>query len=214
MKRKLPQIIFTPRVAKRKSTKDNPFARYLTNGYFLFLAGIIVGCVISGFAKLPDFLGGATRLAAILSGAETFEFGSYFLECFALCMTTVAIVFALGFTAAAAPVIYAVPAFRGIGFGVMMTGIYSAFDLKGALVCIVAVVPYAAITVVSLCVLSMDAVLISGSLTRFLFSGDVSGVNSRRLRGYFAKLFISSSTAALGALVHCLGVRILMPAMG
>ena len=60
----------------------------------------------------------------------------------------------------------------------------------------------------------MDAVLISGSLTRFLFAGDVSGVNSGRLRGYFVKLFISSSTAALGAFVHCLGVRILMPAMG
>ncbi len=213
MKRKLPLIIFTPRVAKRKNAKDKPFARYLTNGYFLFLAGIILGCVVSGFAKLPDFLGGGTRLAAILSGVEPFDFGGYFFDSFALCMTTVAIVFTLGFTAAAAPVIYAVPAFRGIGFGVMMTGIYSAFDLKGALICIVAVAPYAAITVVSLCVLSMDAVLISGSLTRFLFAGDVSGVNTPRLRGYFVKLVLSSAAAAAGALVHCLGVKLLMPVM-
>ena len=213
MKRKLPQIIFTPRVGRRKNAKDKPFARYLTNGYFLFLSGIILGCVISGFAKLPDFLVGGTRLAAILSGAEPFDFGGYFLECFALCMTSVAIVFVLGFTAAAAPVVYAVPAFRGIGFGVMMTEIYSAFDLKGALICLVAVIPYAAVTVVSLCVLSMDAVLISGSLTRFLFAGDVSGVNVTRLRGYFVKLIISSAAAAFGAFAHCVGVKLLLTVM-
>ena len=211
MKRKLPQIIFTPRVGRRKSAKDKPFARYLTNGYFLFLAGIILGCVISGFMSLPSFLGGGTRLASILEKTQAFDFGSYFFECFALCMTTVAIVFVLGFTAAAAPVIYAVPAFRGIGFGVMMTEIYSAFDLKGALICLVAVVPYAAVTVVSVCVLSMDAVIVSGSLTRFLFAGDVSGVNGSRLRAYFVKLLISSAAAALGSLMHCLGVKLLLP---
>ena len=213
MKRKLPQIIFTPRVARRKNPKDRPFARYLTNGYFLFLVGIVLGCAVSAFAKLPDFLGGGTRLAAILSGMQPFVFGDYFLECFALCMTSVAIVFVLGFTAAAAPVVYAVPAFRGVGFGVMMTEIYSAFDLKGALICLVAVLPYAAVTVVSLCVLSMDAVLISGSLTRFLFAGDVSGVNSPRLRGYFVKLIISSVAAAFGAFVHCVGVKLLLTVM-
>lgn len=210
MKRKLPQIIFTPRVGRRKNAKDKPFARYLTNGYFLFLAGIVAGCVINGFTSLPSFLGGGTRLAEILSGSCPFDFGGYFLECFVLCMTSVAIVFVLGFTAAAAPVVYAVPAFRGIGFGVMMTEIYSAFDLKGALICLVAVIPYAAVTVVSLCVLSMDAVLISGSLTRFLFAGDVSGVNGTRLRGYFVKLIISSAAAAFGAFVHCVGVKLLL----
>ncbi|MBO4584385.1 MAG: hypothetical protein J5756_04880 [Clostridia bacterium] len=213
MKRKLPQIIFTPRVGRRKNAKDKPFARYLTNGYFLFLAGIILGCIVSIFAKLPAFIGGSTRLTAILSKTQEFDFGGYLFECFAICMTSVAIVFVLGFTAAAAPVIYAVPVFRGIGFGVMMTEIYSAFDLKGALICLVAVIPYAAVTVVSICVLSMDAVLISASLTRFLFAGDVSGVNGTRLRAYFVKLIISSAAAALGTFVHCAGVKLLLPVM-
>ena len=213
MKRRLPQIMFMPHVGRRKSTKDKPFARYLTNGYVLFLAGIIIGCIISRFAKLPDFLVGSTRLSSMLLKTEAFEFGAYFSDVFLLCMSTVALVFALGFTAAAVPVIYTVPAFRGIGFGIMMAQIYELFDIKGALICLVAVVPYAAVTVMSICVLSMDAVIISGSLTRFLFTGDVSGVNPTRVKTYFVKLLVSSLAAALAAIIHCIGVKLLLPAM-
>ena len=213
MKRKLPKILFTSHLSGRKRKSDKPLAAHIAKGYVIFLAGLILGSSLSVFYKLPGFLCGTATLSEILLKTVPFSFGGYFCEVFLTVMTAVLMVFVLGFTAAAVPVIYAVPAFRGIGFGVMMTEIYGVFNLKGLLICLVAVVPLAVLTVISVCALSMDAVIVSRALTRYLFVADASPVKGTRVKIYFAKFIFSTLAAALAAFVHCLGVKLLLVAM-
>lgn len=210
MKRKLPRILFAPRISKDSKKALNPYVTHIAKGSLIFLAGIIIGSALSVFYQIPDFINATAKLSEILLKQVPFSFGKYFLDAFLTVMTAVAIVFVLGFNAAAVPVIYAIPAFRGIGFGVMMTEIYSVFNVKGIVICILAVLPFAAFTVVSICSLSIDSLIISGRLTRYLFMGEASPFKEVRIKIYFLKFVFSTVVAAFAAFLHTIGVRLLL----
>lgn len=210
MKRKLPKILFASRISLGGHKNTKPFAAHMTKGYFVFLLGIVIGSFLAVFNRQTSFLTESSVLSEILLRLVPFSFSGYWFQSFTIVMTAVVIVFVLGFTAAAVPVIYAVPGFRGIGFGVMMVDVYTAFNLRGLLICIVGVIPFALLTVAAICILSMDAVIISRGLTLYIFKEDITVVKKSRVKVYFVKFIISSVTSAFAALIHAVGVKLLL----
>lgn len=146
----------------------------------LFLSGMIIGAIS---VKHTDNILNA-RLVIMFSDytmlRTTQSFFQTFINSFTVCLIFLIIVFIAGLCAVGAPIIAAVPLFRGIGLGVISGYLYTNYSLSGAGFCMTVIFPSAIIS---------TATLLFGCNESFIMSYEIYNIISGKIPNKHGNLF-------------------------
>lgn len=165
----------------------------------LYFAGVFLGVILYGtlggehLATLNDITG------SFVYGRLNHTFWETLVNSFLGAFLLLTACFWLGFSAAAQPIELLVPAFRGLGAGVSLAGMYGSFGLAGVGMSAVLIIPGAVLSAFALIIAAREALELSGRVFSAVFGRSSSG-ESIDLRLYitkFAILFIILTAASL-----------------
>ncbi len=169
----------------------------------LYFAGVFLGVILYGtldgesLAALNDITG------SFVNGRLNHTFWETLVNSFSGAFLLLLLSFWLGFSAAAQPIELIIPAFRGLGAGVSLSGMYGSFGLKGVGMSAVLIIPGAVLSAFALIIAAREALELSGNIFTSVFGGRVSG-ETLDFRLYFTKFVILCAILALSAVADSL----------
>ncbi len=169
----------------------------------LYFAGVFLGVILYGtldgesLAALNDITG------SFVNGRLNHTFWETLVNSFSGAFLLLLLSFWLGFSAAAQPIELLIPAFRGLGAGVSLSGMYGSFGLKGVGMSAVLIIPGAVLSAFALIIAAREALELSGNIFTSVFGGRVSG-ETLDFRLYFTKFVILCAILALSAVADSL----------
>lgn len=169
----------------------------------LYFAGVFLGVILYGaldgesLAALNDITG------SFISGRLNHTFWETLVNSFSGAFLLLLLCFWLGFSAAAQPIELLIPAFRGLGAGVSLSGMYGSFGFRGVGMSAVLIIPGAVLSAFALIIAAREALEMSGSVFGSSFGGR-SGGEALDIRLYFTKFVILCAVLALSAVADSL----------
>jgi len=164
----------------------------------LYFAGVFLGVILYGtldgesLAALNDITG------SFVNGRLNHTFWETLVNSFSGAFLLLLLCFWLGFSAAAQPIELLIPAFRGLGAGVSLSGMYGSFGFKGVGMSAVLIIPGAVLSAFALIIAAREALELSGNIFTSFFGGRAGG-ETLDLRLYFTKFVILCAILALSA---------------
>ncbi len=111
--------------------------------------------------------------------------------------------FWLGFSSAAQPIELLVPAFRGLGAGVSLSGMYGSFGIKGLGMSAVLIIPGAVLSAFAVIIAAREALELSGRVFMSAFGRGMGG-EPIDFRLYFTKFVILCAILTASSLADSL----------
>lgn len=163
----------------------------------LYFAGVFLGVILYGTldGESLDALNDIT--GSFVNGRLNHTFWETLANSFSGAFILLVLCFWLGFSAAAQPVELLVPAFRGLGAGVSLSGMYASFGLAGVGLSAVLIVPGAVLSAFALIIAAREALELSGNIFSAVFGGAGGEVLDFRL--YITKFVILCAILAVSA---------------
>ncbi len=141
----------------------------------LYFAGVFLGVILYGTlsGEQLDALNGLT--GSFVIGRLNHTFWETLVNSFSGAFLLLTACFWLGFSAAAQPIELLVPAFRGLGAGVSLSGMYGSFGLAGVGMSAVLIIPGAVLSAFALIIAARESLELSGKIFLSVFGRTVSG---------------------------------------
>lgn len=191
----------------RDSRTSRDFTR--KNSFFAFLAGTAILGVLLGVIS-HCFMSDAF-LKQMAAAQENFieirkqqDFITILIKSFLSSTVFLGTAFVFGFSAVAQPFELLLPVIKGMGLGVTMAQIYTQNGKSGMIICLIIILPCAAISVYALLMGVREAVGFSNVLMTDLLSLKQSGGLLPALKIYIAKFMVLEAIVAVSAGVDCL----------
>lgn len=108
----------------------------------------------------------------------------------------------LGVSAAFMPIIPAVPFFHGLGVGVMLAGMNADYGIRGTLISLIFVLPFAVLSAMVVIAAAKESFAMSGLCIRVLLGEDKSDIGTLKL--YFTKFLALFALLAVLSLADSL----------
>ncbi len=172
----------------------------LTGLYFVgVFLGVILYSALDGenLAALNDITG------SFIYGRLNHTFWETLVSSFSGAFILLLLCFWLGFSAAAQPAELLVPAFRGMGAGVSLSGMYGSFGLAGVGMSAVLIIPGAVLSAFAIIIAAREALDLSGNIFASAFGLGARG-ESIDFRLYFTKFVILCAILAVSSLADSL----------
>lgn len=169
----------------------------------LYFAGVFLGVILysmlegEALSALNDVTG------SFVNGRLNHTFWETLVNSFSGAFLLLLLCFWLGFSAAAQPVELLVPAFRGLGAGVSLSGMYGSFGLKGVGMSAVLIIPGAVLSAFAVIIAAREALELSGSIFSSAL-GRKTGGETIDFRLYFTKFVILCAILAVSSLTDSL----------
>ncbi len=169
----------------------------------LYFAGVFIGVILysmlegEALSALNDVTG------SFVIGRLNHTFWETLVNSFSGAFLLLLLCFWLGFSAAAQPVELLVPAFRGLGAGVSLSGMYGSFGLKGVGMSAVLIIPGAVLSAFAIIIAAREALELSGNVFSSAF-GRGAGGEPIDFRLYFTKFVILCSILVVSSLADSL----------
>lgn len=177
--------------------KKAPF--FLLLGLFLF--GMIYGVLLirggDGVSGQLDFLVSEYTLELQNQGLLR-SFVSSFGSVFSFVLTA----YLLGFCAIGLPLILVIPFFKGLGLGAFMGYLYVTQGFQGVGYCLLILLPYTLIALLTIAIGCREAMRLSGALFRGALLGNGPPIGPGALKLYHIKFLILCLFMLGSALVH------------
>lgn len=169
----------------------------------LYFAGVFLGVILYSSLDGENIaaLNGIT--GSFVYGRLNHTFWETLVNSFSGAFILLLICFWLGFSSAAQPLELLVPAFRGLGAGVSLSGMYGSFGLAGVGMSAALIIPGAVLSAFALIIAAREALELSGSVFAAAFSRG-SGGEAIDFRLYFTKFVILSVILAAAAVADSL----------
>ncbi len=168
----------------------------------LYFAGVFIGAVLYGTLR-GDALSALNGIAgSFVNGRLHHTFWETLANSFWGGFILLLACFWLGFSSAAQPIELLIPAFRGLGAGVSLSGMYGSFGLRGVGMSAVLIIPGAVLSAFAVIIAAREALELSGRVFSSAFGGR-SG-EAADLRLYFTKFAILCLILAVSSLADSL----------
>ena len=186
----------------RKNGMYSPKAYGVLAG--ILLVGTLIGTVIymSADASLTDRLG--SLQAGFVGVRQELRFSRVLLGTLSSSTLFLAVVFLSGLCAVGQPVALCALLVRGMGFGVVLSRLYSAFAVRGVLWSLALVLPNAVVSGTVLVLAVREAVSLSNVYVCFSLSDRQENGLKETVRIYCAKFLVLEAVLALSAGVDCI----------
>ena len=157
-----------------KDIKSTGLSFIEQNSFFIFIAGIMLGGVLIGtlaFCGMNEI--SVSKISFISQGfigsrAEK-GFVEILIDSFLSSTGQLLVVFVLGFWAVSQPLEVLIPFLKGLGLGASLAQIYSSIGIKGFLIILLLIIPYALISVFALIIAIREAIKLSNIFARKAF---------------------------------------------
>jgi len=178
------------------------------NSLFILLLGIMLGGVLIGSLAFCNMNENAVGTISFISQGFMKTRASQsmlgiFMKSFLSASAPMLLIFVLGFCAVTQPIEFLVPFFRGLGLGASLAQIYSSSGIKGFLIILFLILPYAIISSFGVIIGTREAIRLSN-----IFAGKaVSSANSEGMKSitklYCIKFLVLEVVMIIGAIVDC-----------
>lgn len=179
------------------------------NRFFILLVGIMLGGVLIGALAYCSMNENSVGTITILTQGfiqTRASSGTLNILINSLLSSTIPllIVFILGFSAISQPIELIIPFFKGLGLGASLAQIYAGSGLKGFIIIICLILPYAIITCFALIIAVREAIRFSSVLTEKALSDINNGGMKSTTRLYCIKFLVLEVIMIIGAIVDCI----------
>ena len=175
----------------------------------LFAAGVVMGTLLvwSVQSSILDYLGQIA--GSFLDNRLGQTAMNTFLSSFYASLIFLVLLFFLGFCAVSAPLILAVPIFKGLGLGFSIGHFIMNYGTQGILFSLVILLPPALVQAFAVCLGCKEAFDLSTMLLSAITSESGRGGMSERSRQYCKRFFVLVVLAACGALLDVILATVL-----
>ncbi len=169
----------------------------------LYFAGVFLGVILystldgEALSALNDVTG------SFVNGRLNHTFWETLVNSFSGGFILLLACFWLGFSSAAQPIELLIPAFRGLGAGVSLSGMYGSFGLKGVGMSAVLIIPGAVLSAFAVIIAAREALELSGRVFMSAFGRGMGG-EPIDFRLYFTKFVILCAILAVSSLTDSL----------